>query len=330
MSESLDRSAEVPELTADEIQARVLHRDGLMLVIDKPAGLPVHRGPKGGANLEASFDALRFGLPRPPVLAHRLDRDTSGCLVLGRHQGNRVAGAVVQARPDFQDLLGGGRRRPDGGRGCDRHAARPPQRRARLVAEARSGRPDGSHQVESAGARFFLPSRLRGRDERSSLSGVGGGGAPRTNCRCGPPSPTLPRKAGGSGLCKWLTSHLARARTSDRPHPSIARSRGLHGLADCRRQYLWQWTALRRAEPASAFPRDRDSDFQEQGAGARSGAGAGAFAATAAGLRMEWGIASLAFFPSPLVGEGGFAKRRRVRGLFLPIGRNPSSGTDFA
>ena len=73
-------------LTADEMQSRVLHRDGLMLVIDKPAGLPVHRGPKGGANLESSFDALRFGLPRPPVLAHRLDRDTSGCLVLGRHR----------------------------------------------------------------------------------------------------------------------------------------------------------------------------------------------------------------------------------------------------
>ena len=64
----------------------MLHRDGLMLVIDKPAGLPVHRGPKGGANLEASFDGLRFGLPRPPVLAHRLDKDTSGCLVLGRHR----------------------------------------------------------------------------------------------------------------------------------------------------------------------------------------------------------------------------------------------------
>src|SRR5258705_11203918 len=79
-------SFDVPGLTADEIQARVLHRDGLMLVINKPAGLPVHRGPKGGANLEASFDALRFGLPRPPVLAHRLDRDTSGCLVLGRHR----------------------------------------------------------------------------------------------------------------------------------------------------------------------------------------------------------------------------------------------------
>lgn len=80
------RVMETTQPTAEEIQARVLHRDGLMLVIDKPAGIPVHRGPKGGANLEASFEALRFGLPRPPVLAHRLDRETSGCLVLGRHR----------------------------------------------------------------------------------------------------------------------------------------------------------------------------------------------------------------------------------------------------
>ena len=73
-------------MTAEEMLARLLYRDGLMLVIDKPAGLAVHRGPKGGAALEDHFDALRFGLPRAPALAHRLDRDTSGCLVLGRHR----------------------------------------------------------------------------------------------------------------------------------------------------------------------------------------------------------------------------------------------------
>jgi tRNA pseudouridine32 synthase/23S rRNA pseudouridine746 synthase/23S rRNA pseudouridine1911/1915/1917 synthase len=55
------------------------------LVIDKPAGIPVHQGPGGGPHLEHWFPLLRFGLPRPPALAHRLDRDTSGCLVLGRH-----------------------------------------------------------------------------------------------------------------------------------------------------------------------------------------------------------------------------------------------------
>jgi tRNA pseudouridine32 synthase / 23S rRNA pseudouridine746 synthase len=73
-------------MTPEEMLARLLYRDGLMLVIDKPAGLPVHRGPKGGDALEDYFDALRFGLPRPPALAHRLDRDTTGCLVLGRHR----------------------------------------------------------------------------------------------------------------------------------------------------------------------------------------------------------------------------------------------------
>lgn len=86
MSGSHPETRALKELSAEEIQARVLHRDGLMLVIDKPPGLPVHRGPKGGVNLEDSFDALRFGLPHPPVLVHRLDRDTSGCLVLGRHR----------------------------------------------------------------------------------------------------------------------------------------------------------------------------------------------------------------------------------------------------
>jgi tRNA pseudouridine32 synthase/23S rRNA pseudouridine746 synthase len=73
-------------MTPEEMVARVLYRDGLMLVIDKPAGLAVHRGPKGGESLEDHFDALRFGLPRVPALAHRLDRETSGCLVLGRHR----------------------------------------------------------------------------------------------------------------------------------------------------------------------------------------------------------------------------------------------------
>ena len=74
-----------PPLTAEQIQARVLHRDGLILVLDKPAGLAVHAGPSGAPNLEECFDDLRFGLPRPPSLAHRLDADTAGVLVLGRH-----------------------------------------------------------------------------------------------------------------------------------------------------------------------------------------------------------------------------------------------------
>jgi len=72
-------------MTEEELTGRLLYRDALVLVLDKPTGIAVHKGPKGGENLEALFGALRFGLPRNPALAHRLDRETSGCLVLGRH-----------------------------------------------------------------------------------------------------------------------------------------------------------------------------------------------------------------------------------------------------
>jgi RluA family pseudouridine synthase len=84
------------------LQDRILHRDGLILILDKPAGVPVHAGPGGGINLELYLEALRFGLPRAPTLAHRLDRDTSGCLVLGRHRkalarlGRLFAGGQVE------------------------------------------------------------------------------------------------------------------------------------------------------------------------------------------------------------------------------------------
>jgi tRNA pseudouridine32 synthase/23S rRNA pseudouridine746 synthase len=78
--------ATTPNKTPEVIVASRIYRGGLILIIDKPAGSAVHKGPKGGESLEDHFGALRFGLPRAPALAHRLDRDTSGCLVLGRHR----------------------------------------------------------------------------------------------------------------------------------------------------------------------------------------------------------------------------------------------------
>lgn len=72
-------------MTRIPITPRLLYRDALMLVLDKPAGLPVHPDRHGGPTIADGLDDLRFGLPRRPELAHRLDRDTSGCLVLGRH-----------------------------------------------------------------------------------------------------------------------------------------------------------------------------------------------------------------------------------------------------
>lgn len=73
-------------MTPEELEARLLYRDALMLILNKPAGIAVHPGSSRSDSLEQYFHLLRFGLPNPPSLAHRLDRDTSGCLILGRHR----------------------------------------------------------------------------------------------------------------------------------------------------------------------------------------------------------------------------------------------------
>jgi 23S rRNA pseudouridine955/2504/2580 synthase len=63
----------------------VLYKDDNLLVINKPAGLAVHSGPKTGENhLEAFLEALRFEKDEAPRIVHRLDRDTSGALLLAR------------------------------------------------------------------------------------------------------------------------------------------------------------------------------------------------------------------------------------------------------
>ena len=64
---------------------RVLFLDGEALVIDKPAGLPVDPPRDGGLSLENHLDQLAFGFRRWPQAVHRLDRDTSGCLLLSRN-----------------------------------------------------------------------------------------------------------------------------------------------------------------------------------------------------------------------------------------------------
>ena len=63
----------------------ILHIDAHLLVIDKPAGIAVHPGPRTPRSLEDHLWELREGFVRNPQPAHRLDRDTSGCLVLARH-----------------------------------------------------------------------------------------------------------------------------------------------------------------------------------------------------------------------------------------------------
>ena len=63
----------------------ILFEDGESLVIDKPGGLPIERPRAGGASLEDRLDELKLGFQRPPVPVHRIDTDTSGCLLLARN-----------------------------------------------------------------------------------------------------------------------------------------------------------------------------------------------------------------------------------------------------
>lgn len=65
----------------------ILFTDAEALVIDKPAGLPVDRPKDGTTALADLVNDLRFGFERPPGIVHRLDRDTSGCLLLARNHG---------------------------------------------------------------------------------------------------------------------------------------------------------------------------------------------------------------------------------------------------
>lgn len=79
----------------------ILHLDRHCVIIDKPAGLAVHPGPKTPRSLEDHLPALarHLGQRRLPTLMHRLDRDTSGCLLLARTgAATRALARLIEAR----------------------------------------------------------------------------------------------------------------------------------------------------------------------------------------------------------------------------------------
>lgn len=63
----------------------ILFIDAEAIVLDKPAGLPVDAPRDGAISLENHLQSLTFGFQRWPLPVHRLDRDTSGCLLLARN-----------------------------------------------------------------------------------------------------------------------------------------------------------------------------------------------------------------------------------------------------
>jgi 23S rRNA pseudouridine955/2504/2580 synthase len=69
----------------DFIRSLVIHKDDDVIVLNKPAGLAVQGGPKTTRHIDGLLPGLKFEAEKKPKLVHRLDRDTSGCLVLARH-----------------------------------------------------------------------------------------------------------------------------------------------------------------------------------------------------------------------------------------------------
>jgi len=76
--------APIPRSEAADLRRRVLYRDDWLIALDKPAGLAVQGGSGLRRHLDAMSEALRFGAAEKPRLVHRLDKDTSGVLVLAR------------------------------------------------------------------------------------------------------------------------------------------------------------------------------------------------------------------------------------------------------
>ncbi len=83
--------APVSAKDAADLVARVLYRDDDVIAINKPAGIAVQGGTGTERHIDGMLDALRFGSEERPRLVHRLDRDTSGVLLLARNGQSAAA-----------------------------------------------------------------------------------------------------------------------------------------------------------------------------------------------------------------------------------------------
>jgi len=86
--------AKIPAADVKMMQAAVIYRDDDVIAINKPAGLPTQGGSGQNRHVDGLSEALKFGLDEKPRLVHRLDKDTSGVLLLAR---NRLAAQGLTA-----------------------------------------------------------------------------------------------------------------------------------------------------------------------------------------------------------------------------------------
>ena len=85
----------ISEADRELIQSAVIYKDDHVLALNKPPGLPSQGGSKQTRHVDGLAEALRFGLDEKPRLVHRLDKDTSGVLLMARTRA--VASALTKA-----------------------------------------------------------------------------------------------------------------------------------------------------------------------------------------------------------------------------------------
>ncbi len=167
-------AARISPADAKMIQSCVIYRDDHIIALNKPPGLPVQGGSKQMRHVDGLADALRFGSEARPRLVHRLDKDTSGVLILAR---TREAAKARRRAQSTQGKRGtaGGTDRTRGTAAPAAAAATPPPPAAAPVA-----RPEPSPRRSSGPSRRTAPAvastsstRELARRRRSALAEAG-------------------------------------------------------------------------------------------------------------------------------------------------------------
>ncbi len=208
----------------DFVRSLVIHKDADVIVLNKPAGLAVQGGTKTTRHLDALLPGLKFDAEARPKLVHRLDRDTSGCLVIARHpraaaflgdafrdrDTDKIYWAIVVGvpRPKIGELRSWMRKAP-GARDADREMMIAAKQTEEGAVHAVTQYATLSEAAQSAAWVALRPVTGRTHQLRFHMAEFGYAIAGDPKYKCDRPTP--------NGLEKQLLLH---ARAIRLPHPS--------------------------------------------------------------------------------------------------------------